>query len=166
MGFFNFLKYILLLVSFMFTFYIILSMYERLEKSIVEAFSTFIPYLVLFLLMSFNMIFRQKQVTDNLFFNLTACLVFGVFVFVGYRALMDEALVTRYLTDYNIAFQYFSDMVAPLNAMLYLLIASDIFLIFSKNKDEKIKEFKEEEKHEKVVSKRVQRKAAYSFLFS
>lgn len=158
-GFFNLLKYILLLISFMFTFYIILSMYERLEKSIVEAFSTFIPYLVLFLLMSFNMIFRQKQVTGNLFFNLTSCLVFGVFVFVGYRALMDEAMVTRYLTDYNIAFQYFSDMVAPLNAMLYLLIAGDICLIFTKKSEDK-KELVEEATKEKKVTRTRVKKAA------
>lgn len=159
-GFFGILKYVLLIVSFMFTFYIIMSMYERLEKSIVEALPIFIPYLILFLLISFNMIFRQKQVTGNFFFNFTACLVFGVFIFVGYRTLMDEALVTRYQTDYLIAFQYFSDMVAPLQSMLYLLIASDIFLIFTKNKEEKTKEMKEEGKYEKVVRKRVQRKAA------
>lgn len=159
-GFFNFLKYVLLMISFMFTFYIILSMYERLEKSIVEALSIFIPYLVLFLLMSFNMIFRQKQVTNNLFFNLTACLVFGVFVFVGYRTLMDEAMVTRYLTDYNIAFQYFSDMVAPLNAMMYLLIASDIFLIFTKKEEEKKELVENKQEEKKVIKRKVSKKAA------
>jgi len=158
-GFFNFLKYVLLLISFMFTFYIILSMYERLEKSIVEALPLFISYFVLFILMSFNMIFRQKQVTGNLFFNLTSCLVFSVFVFVGYRALMDTELVTRYLTDYNIAFQYFSDMVAPLQAMIYLLIASDIFLIFTK-KDEEKKEVIEEKSEKKRVTRTRVKKAA------
>ena len=150
-GVFSILKYILLLVSFMFTFYIMMSMYERLEKSMVDALPTFIPYLILFLLMAFNLIFKQAQVNNNIFFNLTACLIFGLFIFVGYRALFDEFLLTRYRTDYGIAFQYFSDMVAPLRSMIYLLIASDLFLIFSHSKRNEVIEEKVIIEEEKVV---------------
>lgn len=122
-----------------------MSMYERLGKSIFEAISIFIPYLVLFLLMSMNSIFSQKQVTGNLFFNLTVCLVFVVFIFCGYRALADDYMLMRYKTDYEISFHYFSDMVAPLKAMLYLLIVGDLFLIFTK------KEQPKEEGSEKTI---------------
>lgn len=158
-GFFSILKYILLIISFMLTFYIILSMYERLEKSVVEALPIFIPYLILFLLMSFNAIFRQEQVSKNFFFNLTACLVFGVFIFVGYRALFDEFMLARYRTDYGIAFQYFSDMVAPLRSMIYLLIASDLFLIFSHSKGNEVMEEKVVIEEEKVVEDEPKKRA-------
>ena len=158
-GFFSILKCVLLLASFMLTFYIILSMYERLEKNIVDALPTFIPYLVLFLLMTFNLIFRHDAVNKNIFFNLTACLVFGLFVFVGYRALFDEFMLARYRTDYGIAFQYFSDMIAPLRSMIYLLIGADLFLILSHTKKNVVIEEKVEVEEEVVqeVKKRVGR---------
>ncbi len=131
-GFFSILKFILLIASFFLTFYIVMSMYERLEKNILDAIPIFIPYLVLFLLMAFNSIFHQKQVTGHFFFNFTCCLVFALFLFVGYRALADDYMLMRYKNDYHISFHYFSDMIAPLKAMLYLLIAGDFFLIFTK----------------------------------
>ncbi len=146
-GFFSMLKFLLLGISFFVTFYIVMSMYERLEKNILSAIPIFIPYLILFLLMSFNLIFKQKQVTRNIFFNLTVCLVFGVFIFVGWRSLMDDYMLVRYKNDYQISFHYFSDMIAPLKAMLYLLIFGDLFLIFTKKREpkEKIQSLKKEE---------------------
>lgn len=124
-------KFLLLFCSFALTFYVILNMYHRLEKSFFEALDIFIPYLILFILFSINHIFEQKNVTSNLFYNLTSCLVFLTFIVVGYRAIFDVNMVMNGKTDYNINFGYFADFVAPMKSMMFLLIGSNILLIIS-----------------------------------
>ena len=53
-GFFSILKFLLLLISFMVTFYIIMSMYQRLEKNIIECIPTMLPYVILLFLFIFS----------------------------------------------------------------------------------------------------------------
>ena len=45
-----FLKMLLLLISFVLTFYIIVNMYNRLEKDMIGAIYNFIPFVLLFIL--------------------------------------------------------------------------------------------------------------------
>ncbi len=140
---FSVLKFLLLIVSFVMSFYIVLSMYQRLDKNYFDAIGIFIPYFLLLLLMCFNYVFHQKQVTGNIFYNLTCCLVFGVLIFASYRTMFDEFMLLRRTSDYGMSFHYFSDMVAPLKSMLYLLIVGNLCLIFSKEKEEKVESRKE-----------------------
>lgn len=131
-GILNILKFILLFISFGLTFYIIMYMYQRLDKDFFDTLEIFVPYLLLFILMAINHIFGQKQVTSNLFYNFTCCFVFVVLIIVGYRAIFDDYMIMRSKMGYDINFNYFADIVAPLKSMIYLLLAADICFIFSK----------------------------------
>lgn len=126
-----FLKIILLLVSFVFTFYIILNMYKRLEKNMIDAIYNFIPFILLFVLFAINLIFRQKTVNKCTFYNVTCCLVFIMILFSVYRTFFDKNMVAIIRLGYGINFNYFADMIAPIRAMLYILCISNVLLIIS-----------------------------------
>lgn len=136
-GFFSILKFILLMISFMCSFYIVMAMYQKLGKSIMDSLAIFIPYFILLLLFCLNYILGQKQVTKNLFYNLTCCMVFGVFLFASYRTMFDDFMLMQKQSEYGMSFHYFSDMVAPLKSMLYLLIAGNVCLMLSKGKEKR-----------------------------
>lgn len=125
------IKMLLLLVSFVFTFYIIINMYNRLEKDIVGAISNFIPFILLFVLFAINLIFKQDSVIRCTFYNITCCLVFIMILFSVYRTFFDQNMVVMIRLGYNINFNYFADMIAPIKAMLYILCLSNLLLIFS-----------------------------------
>lgn len=125
----SFLKVILLLVSFVFSFFIILNMYRRLEKNVVDSIVNFIPFVILFILFAINMIFRQKSVNGNLFYNITCCLVFGMILFAAYRTFFDRNMVVMIRLGYDINFNYFADIIAPMKAMLYILCVCNVLLM-------------------------------------
>ncbi len=133
-GCFYVLKWILLFGSFAFTLYIVTFMYKRLEKSMIESIPVFLPYLILFILFSINLVLNQKAVKNDLFYNFTCCFVFALFIYVGYRAVFDSYMVARIPLGYEINFNYYSDMISPLQIMLYGLSASNILLMFTGTK--------------------------------
>lgn len=137
-GFFSILKFFLLIISFMMSIYIVMSMYQRLGKSYLEAISIFIPYFLLLLIMTLNLILRQRQVTGNIFYNLTCCMVLGVLILVAVRTIFDDYMFIQRKNEYGMNFQYFSDMIAPLKSMLYLLFVGNLCLIFSKRTKKKV----------------------------
>lgn len=126
---FSILKVLLLLVSFVFSFIIIINMYRRLEKNMMDAIFNFIPFVLLFLLFAINIIFKQKSVNNCFFYNLICCLVFGMILFSVYRTFFDRNMVVMVRLGYNINFNYFADMIAPIKAMLYILSFSNILLM-------------------------------------
>ena len=126
-----------MVVSFVLTFYVVMFMFKRLEKDYIGTLQIFIPYILVLVVFTINLLFDQKSVTKNLFYNLTCCLVFGVLIFAGYRAIFDEYMLSGIKMGYNINFNYYADMLAPLRSMLYLLIASNIMLMFSGMKPKK-----------------------------
>ena len=67
----SYLKVLLLLVTFVFSFFIIINMYQRLEKNMINAIFNFIPFILLFILFAINIIFKQKSVNNCLFYNVT-----------------------------------------------------------------------------------------------
>ena len=135
-GFLLVIKIIFLLISFVITFNIVLRMYDRLDKNYVESVSVFLPYFSLFLVFAINLVFRQSQVNNCLFYNVTCCLVLCMLVFCGYRAMYDEYMLLYIrLGNYHINFNYYADMIAPLQVMLYLLTFSNIILMFNGKKE-------------------------------
>ena len=128
-GFFSILKFLLLLVCFMVTFYIIMNMYQRLEKNIIECIPTMLPYVILLFLFILNFIFKQKSVNNCMFYNISCCFAFMVILFAAYRSIFDSSMVMILKLGYHINFNYFADVIAPMKAMLYLLIISNILLI-------------------------------------
>ena len=127
-------KMILLLTCFVFTFYIIVNMYRRLNKDLVTSIGNFIPFVVLFILFSINFIFKQKSVNNNILYNVTCCLAFGMLLFCIYRALCDKNMIVFLRQGYDINFNYFADVIAPMKMILYGLSVSNILLILDGSK--------------------------------
>ena len=130
-GLLNVLKVIMLLVCFVFTFYIIINMYNRLGKDLIDSISNFIPFVLLFILFSINFVFKQKSVNQCTFYNITCCLVFLMLLFSIYRTFNDKNMIMVIRLGYNINFNYFSDMIAPMRFMLYTLSFSNILLMIT-----------------------------------
>ena len=133
-GLFSVLKMVLLLVCFVLTFYIIVNMYNRLEKNLVESIGNFIPFVLLFIAFAVNFVLKQKAVNYNLFYNITCCLVFGMILFAIYRTFYDKNMVIMIRMGYNMNFNYFADVLAPIKVMLYGLFASNILLMVTESK--------------------------------
>lgn len=139
-GILSILKVLLLLVSFVFSFYIIINMYRRLEKDMFAAIFNFIPFILLFILFAINIILRQKSVNGCFFYNVSCCLVFGAILFAVYRTFFDQNMIVMIRLGYGINFNYFADMIAPMRAMLYILCVCNVLLMldgFSFHKEEK-----------------------------
>lgn len=137
--FFCFFKFILLILSFGISLYIILSMYKRIEKNIIESLPIFIPYIILLLLFFINITLNQKTVNHNIFYNLTCCFVFGCIGIVGVRAILDDNMLLNEIMGYNINFSYFSDFISFMKIMIYGLIISNIcFMTHEKDKEDMI----------------------------
>ena len=130
-GLLNVLKMLMLLVCFVLTFYIIVRMYQRLEKDLIKSIYNFIPFFLLFILFCVNFIFRQKQVTQNTFYNVTCVMVFAMLGFAIYRTFYDKNMLVLTRLGYDINFNYFADIIAPMKVLLYGLSVSNILLIVS-----------------------------------
>ena len=130
------LKCILLLISFLITFFIMISMYNRLDKNVLDCIPTMLPFILLLFLFTINIILKQKETMNNIFFNLTCCLVFMVILVSAYRSFFDQNMVMITKLGYNINFNYFADVIAPMRAMLYLLVLADIILMIVSKMDQ------------------------------
>lgn len=126
------LKFILFLAAFGLTLMIIVQMNHRLNKSFMTTVNVFIPFIILLILFIVNLIFKHKNLTDNIFYNITCCLVFLTIIYVSYRALSDKNMVLNEKYGYGIDFNYFSNFVSYLKIMLYGLNIGNIFLMFQK----------------------------------
>lgn len=133
-GIFSFLKWILFIISFGITFYIILSMYNRLNKSMIESIDIFIPFIILLILYFINLIFNQSNITKNVFYNLTSVLVFLTITLVGVRSICDKNMILNKVMGYGINFFYFSNFVSFMKIILYGLSISNIFFMIQKSK--------------------------------
>ena len=134
---FYLLKFLLLIGALGITLFIIIRMNMRLNKSIVESISIFVPFIILLIIFIVNIIFKQKGVTKNLFYNLTCCLVFLTILVVGCRAIFDTNMVLNQKYGYGIDFNFFDNFIAYINIMLYGLFIADIFFMFREREKSK-----------------------------
>lgn len=125
------LKVLMLIASFIVTLFIIMNMYNRLDKNIVECIPTMLPFILLLIVFTINFVLKQKSVNDCILYNIACCMAFAVVLFAAYRTFNDYNMVMITKLGYKMNFNYFADVIAPMKAMLYLLFASDIFLIIS-----------------------------------
>ncbi len=130
------LKYLLLIISFALGSYIVLYMYQRLDKPLLDSIFIALPFLILFLLFAINMLCNQKRVTSNLFYNLTCCLVFAVILFIEYRTLFDTNMIANSKLGYNINFNYFADNINAIKVMIIGLIVGNVLFMLP-NDDKK-----------------------------
>ena len=103
-----FISYFIQLISFVITFFIMISMYNRLDKNVLDCIPTMLPFILLLFLFTINVILKQKETMNNIFFNLTCCLVFMVILVSAYRSFFDQNMVMITKLGYNINFNYFS----------------------------------------------------------
>ncbi|MEG0994382.1 MAG: hypothetical protein RSE91_00190 [Bacilli bacterium] len=128
-----FIKHLLLVTAIVGSFYVIFYMFERLGKNLTESVEFFAPFGLLLLLFVINMSLNQKKVIRNAFYNATCCVVLGFITFACYRAVFDVNMLAAYKMGYNINFNYFADLIRPIEVMLYGLIIANIFLMFGKD---------------------------------
>ena len=137
-GIFMFLKFILLILGFGLSFFIVLSMYKRVDKNLVESIPIFTPYIIILLIFFINIIFGQKSVNRNLFYNLTCCLVFSCIVIVCLRAILDKNMLLNSIMGYNINFSYFNEFISFMKIMLYGLSLANIFFMIHEKEEKPI----------------------------
>lgn len=145
-GLFSFLKLLLFFSALSLSLFIIVQMYQRLGKNIMDSMKVFIPYLLIFSLFIVNIFAKQISVTRNIFYNITCCLVFATVVVVALRAILDDNMVLKAQLGRNINFNFFDYFIPFMKTMLYGLSISNIFLMFSSKS--KIKKEKVEQKQE------------------
>ena len=130
-GLFYFLKFLSFLAAFSLSLLIIVQMYKRLGKNIVDSFNVFLPFLLILIFFVVNMVARQKSVTQNIFYNITCNLVFITIIVVGLRAMFDPNMVLREQLGRNINFNFFDYFIPFMKIMLYGLSISNVFLMFN-----------------------------------
>lgn len=131
------LKYLLLIVSFALGSYIVLYMYQRLDKPLLDSIFIALPFLLLFILFAINMLCNQKRITSNLFYNLTCCFVFAVILFIEYRTLFDTNMIANSRLGYNINFNYFADNINAIKVMIIGLIVGNLLFMLPNSDDKK-----------------------------
>ncbi len=135
---FSILKYLMFIGVFAIVMYIIMGMNTRIEKSLTEYIDIFIPLGILLLVYIINIIFKQKQVTNNIFYNITSVFVFSAIIIVGLRTIFDKGMILNQELGFDINFVFFSDFIPTLIIMIYgLIIANIIFMINIKKHDNK-----------------------------
>lgn len=142
---FSFFKYVLLLIAFGFTLFLVLKMNARLNKNIKDSISVFIPYVLLFILFILNICLDRKYIKRNIFYNITCCLVCATNIIVAYRAMFDTNMVFNSIQKSGVNFNYFNDYLSFNNIMLYgLSVANIVFMIIPNNYDSKEESFLED----------------------
>lgn len=136
-GLFYFLKFFLFVASFSLSLFIIVQMYRRLGKNIVDSISIFLPYFLVLVLFVINMLMKQKSVTDNTFYNITCDLVFLTIIVVGLRAMFDSNMVLREQLGRGINFNFFDYFLPFMRILLYGLCISNIFFMFTGKSNKK-----------------------------
>ncbi len=132
--FFYYTKNILLPILMLGTVYVVLMMFQRLGKdpfgnNFIEFIEVIIPYILLIILLLVNTFLKQNEVRNSFFYNVTSFLaIVTIFVFC-YRAFFDKNLILWHKLKYDIDFNYFTDQIAPMKTMLYLLSAANIMLM-------------------------------------
>ena len=131
------LKFLFLIASFAICLFIMMRMNMRLDKSFTTIIPELIPFLILLVIFIINIILNQKEVTDNLFYNITCCLVLATILFVGYRAIFDKNMVLNEKYGYGIDFNYFDNFISYIKIMLYGLVIANIFFMFKDREESK-----------------------------
>ena len=131
-----YLKNIILPLLMIATIYIIMFMFERLEKDILganlmEFIKVVLPYILLIIVSLINYFFHQDEVKNNIYYNITSFLVMlTIAVFVS-RALLDTNMIFWHKYGYYMNFNYFADQLSAIKIMLYGLSIINIILMIT-----------------------------------
>ena len=129
------LKLLLLIAALGLTLFVLIRMNVRLEKNMMSVLPELVPFALLLILFIVNMIFKQKGVNENIFYNLTCSLVLATIVCVTLRAVLDTNMVLNEKYGYGVDFNFFDNFVAYINIMLYGLSIANILFMFREKED-------------------------------
>ncbi len=149
-GLFYGLKFLLFVVAFGLTLFILIRMNMRLNKDFTSIISEFIPFVILLILFIVNLLFKQKNISKNLFYNLTCCLVLSTIIVVALRSLLDTNMVLNEKYGYGVDFNFFDNFIPYIKIMLYGLSIADILFMFREKDNDKIKDEKKSKKLKKA----------------
>ena len=130
------IKNIMLPILLFVTIYIVSFMFQRIGKeilgdSLMEFIGVILPFILLIIINLVNLFLKQKEVNDNIYYNITSLLVVGVIAIFCIRALFDENMLFLNKYSQHINFNYFSDQLATIKVMLYGLFIGNILLMIS-----------------------------------
>ena len=135
---FYIIKFPLLIAAFGLTLFVLIRMNVRLNKNMITILPELIPYAILLILFIINMIYKQRGVNENVFYNLTCCLVLSTIVLASLRAILDTNMVLNEKYGYGVDFNFFDNFISYIKIMLYGLSIADILFMFrEKDKVEK-----------------------------
>lgn len=126
---FGILKYILLIIAFGLVFYGIMITYARLEKPLTEAVPVFLPFIFVLVTYILSIVITGNNVSKNLLFNFTSCMVFLVSIIVCLRAKFDTNMVLYYKYQINYNPTFFADNLSIIKAMVYMIGATNVILL-------------------------------------
>ena len=149
-GLFYGLKFLLFVVAFGLTLFILIRMNMRLNKDFTSIISEFIPFVILLILFIVNLLFKQKNISKNLFYNLTCCLVLSTIIVVALISLLDTNMVLNEKYGYGVDFNFFDNFIPYIKIMLYGLSIADILFMFREKDNDKIKDEKKSKKLKKA----------------
>ena len=145
---FGFLKIILFMISLGMVLYGVLVTYSRLGKTWIDALPIFMPFV--FVIITFIISYVIKSKEKSLLVNFVSTVVFITIIIICLRSKFDSNMILYY--KYKIGFNptFFTDNLAIIEIMLYMLGLGNVFLILShKIKNKKIiNEILQEEKEE------------------
>ena len=140
----NFIKVVLILVSFTLVSYISLFMYKDLNKDILHNYLLefsliLLPFIILIFIYIYTLISKNKTVNENMYFSLVNFICLSAILVICLRTIFDKNIVEHYLHDVSISYNYFTDYLSFIKVMIYSLIISHLLLII-KSKSIKKKE--------------------------
>ena len=116
-NFFSIFKYIFFFLALSITIYIVIGMFQKVDKDIIGSYTVFFPYFILFFMYMINIILRQN-VRNNIFYNITSCLVFITTLVIGTRSILDKNMILNSIMGYNINFSFFNDYIPFMNILM------------------------------------------------
>jgi len=123
-------KFILLILTFVGTMYLLFNMYQKLDKNIdLNFILIIIPFIILLILFFINFSFKMSDVLDNIFYNSATTLSLLSIVYLIYRVMNDKNMLYFYKDGYNLNFTYFDEQINYIKIVLYLMIIINVILM-------------------------------------
>lgn len=125
-----YIKVILLLVAFTLSLYIIMMMYDRFGRGIMDLILLFIPMLLS--LITFVVSFFFKDGNKSILFNVSTVLALLAIVIICIRALIDKNMVLNIKDGIN--YYYFENQLRQIKILMYMIFFGNLVLFYKERK--------------------------------
>lgn len=125
-----YIKVILLLVAFTLSLYIMMMMYDRFGRGIMDLILLFIPMLLS--LITFVVSFFFKDGNKSILFNVSSTLALLAIVIICLRALVDKNMVLNIKDGIN--YYYFENQLRQIKILMYMIFFGNLVLFYKERK--------------------------------